>query len=114
VPHIAVSFDTEFASISPMIIPGQTACLFCLDSMRTKQDSNWPVLASQLIASQKKFDDAASQLFTAGVVIQKILSRIDKVAGFEQSEENLSGYRMNLKSGEITEFIWPKHPACGC
>lgn len=114
VPHIAVSFDTEFASISPMIIPGQTACLFCLDSMRAKQDKNWPVLASQLIASQKKFDDTASQLFTAGVVIQKILARVDKIAGFELSEENLSGYRMNLKSGEITEFIWPKHPACGC
>lgn len=114
VPHVAVTFDTEFASISPMIIPGQTACLFCLDSMRTKHDANWPVLASQLIASQKKFDDAASQLFTAGVVIQKILARIDKVAGFELSEENLSGYRMNLKTGEITEFIWPKHSACGC
>ena len=114
VPHIAVSFDTQFASISPMIIPGQTACLFCLDAMRTKEDSNWPVLASQLIASQKKFDDAASQLFTAGVVIQKILARIDKVAGFELNEENLSGYRMNLNTGEVTEYIWPKHEACGC
>jgi len=114
VPHIAVSFDTEFASVSPMIIPGQTACLFCLENMRTDQDSNWPVLASQLIGSQKKFDDAASQLFAAGVVIQKILARIDKVAGFEQSEENLSGYRMNSKTGEITEFVWPKHKACSC
>ena len=114
VPHIAVSFDTQFTSVSPMIIPGQTACLFCLDTMRTSKDSNWPVIASQLVASQKKFDDAASQLFTAGVVIQKILARIDKVAGFELSEENLSGYRMNLRTGEITEFVWPKHKACGC
>jgi hypothetical protein len=114
VPHIAVIFDTEFASISPMIIPGQTACLFCLENMRTDRDANWPVLATQLIASQKKFDDSASQLFAAGVVIQKILARIDKVAGFELSEENLSGYRLNLKTGEITEFLWPKHSACSC
>ena len=114
VPHIAVSFDSEFASISPMIIPGQTACLFCLENMRTDQDDNWPVLASQLIGSQKKFDDVASQLFAAGVVIQKILARIDKIAGFELSEENLSGYRLNLKTGEITEFVWPKHKACSC
>ena len=114
VPHIAVSFDSEFASISPMIIPGQTACLFCLENMRTDQDGNWPVLASQLIGSQKKFDDVASQLFAAGVVIQKILARIDKIAGFELSEENLSGYRINLKTGEITEFVWPKHNACSC
>jgi hypothetical protein len=114
VPHISVSFDSEFASVSPMIIPGQTACLFCLENMRAEQDSNWPVLASQLIASQRKFDDAASQLFAAGIVIQKILSRIDKVSGFELAEENLTGYRLNLKSGEITELVWPRHPACYC
>jgi hypothetical protein len=114
VPHISVSFDAQFASVSPLIVPGQTACLFCLENMRTDQNSKWPVLASQLIASQKKFDDSASLLFTAGIVIQKILSRIDKVCGFELTEENLSGYRLNLKSGEVTEFIWPKHASCRC
>lgn len=114
VPHIAVTFDAEFASVSPMILPGQTACLFCLENMRADQNSNWPVLASQLIASQKKFDDAASQIFTAGVVIQKILTRLDKVAGFEVLEENLTGFQLNLKTGAITQLLWPKHPACNC
>lgn len=114
VPHISVAFDAEYASVSPMIIPGQTACLFCLENMRTDDDSNWPVLASQLVASQKKFDDAASQLFAAGIVIQKILARIDKVSGFGLAEENLTGYRLNLKTGEITELVWPHHKACGC
>ena len=114
VPHIAVSFDSQFASVSPLIIPGQTACLFCLEIMRTEQDAQWPVLASQLIASQKKFDDSASQLFTAGIVIQKILARLDRVSGFELAEENLTGYRLNLKSGEITEFVWPQHASCDC
>lgn len=114
VPHIAVSFDSQFASVSPLIIPGQTACLFCLEIMRTDKDSQWPVLASQLIASQRKFDDSASQLFTAGIVIQKILARLDKVSGFELAEENLTGYKLNLNSGEITEFVWPQHSSCNC
>lgn len=114
VPHISVGFDSEFATVSPMIIPGQTACLFCLENMRADNDSNWPVLASQLVASQKKFDDSASQLFAAGIVIQKILARLDKVSGFALAEENLTGYKLNLKSGEITEFVWPHNPACKC
>ena len=95
-----------------MILPGLTACLFCLENLRTDHDSNWPVLASQLVSSQKRFDDAASQLFTAGVVIQKILARLDKVSGFKLHEENLTGYQLNLKSGAITEFVWAQHPAC--
>ena len=114
VPHIAVTFDAELASVSPMIIPGQTACLFCLENIRTDTNPNWPVLASQLISSQKKFDDAASQLFTAGIVVQKILARIDKISGFQFYEENLTGYQLNLKSGAITQFAWPEHPACKC
>lgn len=114
VPHIAVTFDAERVWVSPMIVPGQTACLFCLEQMRTDADSSWPVIATQLLTSHKRFDDAASQLFAAGIVIQKILARVDKVAGFEQAAENLSGFSLELATGAVSEFTWPKHEACEC
>lgn len=114
VPHLVVSFDSECVSVSPMIVPGQTACLFCFENMRTDQNPKWPVLASQLVTSQKRFDDAASQLFAAGLAVQKILSRMDQVAGFKLAPENLIGYRLELASGEVTEYTWSQHPACGC
>lgn len=114
VPHIVVTFDAQEVAISPMILPGQTACLFCLEIQRTAENPQWPVIASQLISSSKKFDDSASQLFAAGIVIQKILSRLDKVSGFELSSENQLGYRLNLKNGEVTEFKWPQQSGCQC
>jgi len=114
VPHISVSFDPQEVSISPMILPGQTACLYCLEIQRTSKDPQWPVIASQLISSTKKFDDAASQLFAAGIVIQKILSRLDRVSGFEVGIENQTGYSLNLKTGEITEFKWLQQTDCAC
>ena len=114
VPHIVVTFDAQEVSISPMILPGQTACLFCLEIQRTNENAQWPVIASQLISSNKKFDDSASQLFAAGIVIQKILSRIDKVSGFEVSSENQTGYKLNLQSGEVVEFRWPQQDGCQC
>lgn len=114
IPHIAVTFDAEQVSVSPIIIPGQSACLFCLEKMRTQQDSDWPVIATQLASSNKRFDDSASQLFAAGIVVQKILARADKVSGFELAEENLSGYRLELKTGSITEYTWPQQSGCEC
>ena len=114
IPHIAVTFDSERVWVSPMIIPGQSACLFCLEKMRTQQDENWPVLATQLLASNKRFDDAASQLFAAGIVIQKILARMDKIAGFELAQENLIGFSLELKTGLVIEHTWPRHEACAC
>lgn len=114
VPHIAVTFDSESVAVSPMIVPGQSACLFCLEKMRVQNDANWPVIATQLISSTKKFDDSASQLFAAGIVVQKLLARLDKVSGFELAQENLSGYNLNLKSGQVTEYTWPIHESCDC
>lgn len=114
IPHIAVTFDSESVWVSPMIVPGQSACLFCLEQMRTDNDPAWPVIATQLLTSEKRFDDAASQLFAAGIVIQKILTRVDKIAGFEQAEENLCGFSLDLKTGAVSEIRWPKHKACEC
>ena len=114
VPHIVVTFDAQEVSVSPMILPGQTACLFCLEIQRTQVNPQWPVIASQLFSSNKKFDDAASQLFAAGLVIQKILSRLDKVSGFEIAPENQVGYRLNLKTGEVIEYKWPQQNGCQC
>lgn len=114
IPHIVVTFDAESVTVSPMVIPGQSACLFCLEKMRTQQDSNWPVIATQLISSNKRFDDVASQLFAAGIVVQKILARVDRVAGFELAQENLSGFKLELVTGQVTEYTWPKHSECEC
>lgn len=114
IPHISVTFDADQVSISPMIIPGQTSCLFCLEKMKTETDSNWPVIATQLISSAKRFDDAASQLFAAGIVVQKILARSDRIAGFELAPENLNGFSLQVKTGEVVKHTWPIHSDCGC
>jgi hypothetical protein len=114
IPHVLITFETDKVSVSPMIIPGQTACLFCLEKMRTDNDEKWPVIATQLISSSKRFDDSASSYFAAGVVIQKILARLDRVSGFELAQENLIGFNLELKSGLVTQLTWPKHADCGC
>lgn len=114
IPHVSVVFDSEQVSISPVILPGQSACLFCLEKMRTETNPEWPVIATQLLNSEKRFDDSASQLFAAGIVIQKILARLDKVSGFDLASENLIGYSLELASGNVTEFTWPRQQGCEC
>ena len=114
IPHVLITFETDNVTVSPMIIPGQTSCLFCLEKMRTEKDEKWPVIATQLISSSKSFDDSASAYFAAGVVIQKILARLDRVSGFELAQENLIGFNLELKSGLVTQLTWPRHPDCGC
>jgi hypothetical protein len=114
VAHLAIGFDNDGTSISPLVIPGLSACLMCLEQLRTQQDSSWPVIASQLVHTTRRTDDAASTMFAAGLVIQKILSRLDGFGGFELSHDERSGYHLETKSGLVTEFTWPVWPECGC
>ncbi|MFM6971300.1 MAG: hypothetical protein ACKOWH_01770 [Rhodoluna sp.] len=112
-PHLAITFDAESVSVSPLIVPGATACLMCLEKMRTETDPQWPVLASQMITSNKKFDDAAGKLFAAGLAVQKILAHADRIAGFTPHEQAV-GYRLELANGKVSELAWPKNSTCDC
>lgn len=114
VPHLALSFEVDHASVSPLIVPGRGPCLFCLEQARVNQDPSWPVLASQLVTTKERLDDSSSRLFCAGVAIQKVLAQLDFVGEFRQTDKELVGYRLNLSSGTISEFRWPEHEACSC
>ncbi len=114
VAHLALGFDNDGTSISPMVVPGLSSCLMCLEELRTSKDAAWPVIASQLIQATRRTDDAASTMFAAGLAIQKILSRLDGFGDFSLSHDERSGYRLESKGGQITEFTWPIWPACGC
>ncbi len=48
VSHLPVVIDEERVRIGPMVIPGLTPCLTCLDLHRTDWDHAWPVLLPQL------------------------------------------------------------------
>ena len=114
VPHLAVTFETEFASVSPLVVPGRGPCLYCLEQARIDQDASWPVVASQLVNQSQRFDDSASRLFCAGLAIQKILAHLDDLGGFQQTEKELAGYRLALATGSVHKFTWAKHSACSC
>jgi hypothetical protein len=114
VPHVALCFEADFATVSPLVVPGRGPCLFCLEQARVSQDPAWPVLMSQLVTSKNRLDDSASRLFCAGLAMQKVLAQLDDCGGFEQGDQELVGYRLERKSGSVTEFSWQKHEACGC
>ncbi|MEY4262773.1 MAG: hypothetical protein RLY88_481 [Actinomycetota bacterium] len=114
IPHLAITFDANGAWVSPTIVPGKTACLKCLDLSKTESDEKWPAIASQLATSSNRFDDTSSQLFAAGLALQKILTQLDRIGGFELTQEETNGYRLNATTGEVSEFQWQISKACDC
>ena len=48
VPHLAVRLRDGSGVIGPLVLPGRTSCLRCLDLQRAAQDPGWPLVAAQL------------------------------------------------------------------
>ena len=48
VPHLAVRLRDGSGVIGPLVLPGRTSCLRCLDLQRAAHDPGWPLVAAQL------------------------------------------------------------------
>lgn len=118
VAHLSIVFELKQAFVSPVVIPGVSACLNCLQEMKVDEAENWPVIATQLLGLPRVRDDAAALLSACGLACRSILRRLDEQAGFEYVRDNLhealQGYRIDYETGNIQRLRYEKHSLCSC
>lgn len=112
IPHLAIVFNEKGVRVSPIVIPGETACLGCAEIEKITLDSSWLAIAPQLAENPRNLADTQSLLFAAAVACRAAVSYCDKTNREEFEDSNL-GHEFNLSSGEISSF---RHAArnCGC
>ena len=83
IPHLAVSADEAIGIVGPLVIPGRTACLRCLDLTRTDRDPAWPLILAQLTgrAPDPLACDAPLAAAVAAQAAAQALAFIDRAAG---------------------------------
>lgn len=59
VAHIPLTLDGGGATVGPVVVPGRTACLACLDADRHRDDAQWPTIAAQLLGRPRPEVDVA-------------------------------------------------------
>lgn len=106
IPHIAICFDEDGVEVSPLVVPGRTACLGCQELSRLQSVENWPVIAPQLLALDRDLADSPLLLFASGIVVNNILNFLDF------GEISREAFRL-ARAGEVTSFT-PKNISCGC
>jgi hypothetical protein len=117
VPHIAIIYELDSIEISPIIRPDISGCLNCYQQTKIDEDSNWPVIASQLLDLPRMRDDSASLLTSSGLAVKLILRFLDIEAGFQLKDDNIDlglGYRINHLDGAITRIRYEIHSECSC
>ncbi|MEY4654982.1 MAG: hypothetical protein RL523_381 [Actinomycetota bacterium] len=118
VSHLSIIFELNHALVSPLVIPGETSCLNCMQEAKVDEEENWPVIATQLLGLPRVRDDAAALLSACGLACRSILRRLDEQAGFEYVRDDLHqsllGYRIDYATGNIQRLRYEKHLLCSC
>lgn len=116
IPHYPIAVSGGSARIGPMIIPGLTPCLDCLDLRERDRDRAWPALVDQvrLRHHRTRAQDGAVAALGAAIAVREILTFLD-----DRSERPKAGNTFEYKEFHDSELTPTsvsviRHPLCGC
>ncbi len=114
VPHLSVSASEAIGVVGPLVRPGVTACLRCLDLARAERDPAWPLLLAQ-VAGRDANPPACGAALATAVAAQaavQILAFAD-LGPNDQATAN-GTLELVLPGWQWRRRSWPPNPACIC
>jgi len=114
IPHLAVSADEAIGVVGPLVIPGRTACLRCLDLTRAERDPAWPLILAQLEGREPNpcACDAPLAAAVAAQAAAQVLAFIDRAVAADPVANGT--LELVLPGWQWRRRTWPRHPGCSC
>jgi bacteriocin biosynthesis cyclodehydratase domain-containing protein len=115
VPHLAVAVAGATALVGPFVLPGASACLWCLDHRNRDADPAWPALTDQLRLHHPR--SRASLGITAAAAAAVAVAHALQVVDDGPSAQPASvDAQVELRAPDVLALRRPvvRHPACGC
>jgi hypothetical protein len=114
IPHLAAAADEAIGIVGPLVVPGRTACLRCMDLTRADRDPAWPLILAQLLGRQPDLlaCDAPLAAAVAAHTAAQALAFIDRP--LEASAVANGTLELVLPSWQWRRRTWLPHPGCDC
>jgi bacteriocin biosynthesis cyclodehydratase domain-containing protein len=117
VPHLPVVISDSAAEIGPVVTPGVTGCLLCVELHRRDNDPAWPAIATQLIGRTSHALTPVLIAETAAETSRMALHRLGRVGYtvFDHTPaDSHTSVRIDHATGRRDESLRFRHPDCGC
>ena len=107
--HLPVVYSDTSIAIGPFVVPGLTACLYCLQRHASDADPAWPAIASQLWGRRSPADTELVASEAAAIVTREVVARLGVRAGGRSDQ-----LVIDAASGTRSRREFEIHPECGC
>jgi hypothetical protein len=114
VAHLTAAASEAIGVVGPLVIPGRTACLSCVDLARSDRDPAWPLILAQASgrASQPAACTAALAAAVAAQATAQALAYLDQAA---PGAVVINGtLELVLPDWQWRRRSWATHPHCRC
>jgi bacteriocin biosynthesis cyclodehydratase domain-containing protein len=112
VPHLAVRAAEAIGVVGPLVHPGLTTCLRCVDASKAARDPAWPKILAQAGAPAPVVAcDTVLTAATAALATAQALAVID---GRQPTTTVNGSLELVLPDWQWRRRPWPPHPACTC
>ena len=115
IPHLMIEPRGEAIEIGPLVIPGKTACLRCMNLDRLDRDPNWYLV--ELCGQQEHEPPAVFAQLAAGIGALAALSLVDSrpASAVDLVGPSLLNTTLRIDSTlAISAVQHRRHPRCGC
>jgi bacteriocin biosynthesis cyclodehydratase domain-containing protein len=113
-PHLAVYAGEAIGVVGPLVQPGITACLRCIDLARTERDPAWPLILAQL-AGRSAEPPACDAVLAATVAAQAAAQALAFADQTPLAQATANGtLELVCPAWQWRRRSWLPHPACSC
>jgi len=117
IPHLPVVLSDSAAEIGPVVTPGTTGCLLCVDLYRRDTDPAWPAIATQLVGRTSLAETPVLVAEAAAESSRLALHHLGRTghAVTDHAPTNATySVRIDLATGRRDERAHYRHADCGC
>lgn len=111
-PYLLVTLGLDSGVVGPLVVPGVTSCVRCIELHRRDRDPAWSSLAVQLSLGRRygPASDVTVATVLAGVAAQQALAFLDgdDPAVIDGTVE------LQLPDWRLRRRTRPRHPSCSC
>jgi len=109
-PHLSVVLREASVLVGPLVEPGRSACLRCVDLHRTDRDPHWPTIAAQLAVLRPAAEESMLAAVAGTLAAAQVIARVDGRA----SPVTDGAFEVRLPDLVPRLISWAPHPDCGC
>ncbi len=111
IPHIRFVVGDRSIEVGPLVVPGRTPCLRCLDEHRLDADPHWPVVAAQLLGRPVSAPPGDPALLAAAAMLGLAFAAVSATRSTILTDAVI---RLDRRSGAVSRLPHEWHERCSC